>query len=146
MTICRRLVIAALLAAGLMSAPMAAAGQPAGAPAPTAERPILVLDQVRSGLIPSKLMSAIQPLKTLEEVEALLKANDLAYRRGIALIDSRSAPAELVKLIAGLPPGEVFVLPDGGGATFNRVVRAVSPQEAARIAQPPPARPRTPAT
>ncbi|MBX3485140.1 hypothetical protein [Phenylobacterium sp.] len=141
MTISRRLMTATI--AALLAVPVAATAQPGGAAKPTAERPIFLLDQIRSGPVPGKLMPALQPLKKLEQIEALLKANGVAYRRGVGMMDSRRAPANLVQVVTSLPPGEVFVLPENGGASFNQILRLISPAEAASIAKaatPAPAR------
>jgi hypothetical protein len=103
---------------------------------PTAERPILLLDQIRSARFGGEIARAVQPAKTLEEVEAILRANGVVYRRARALFDTRGARPDLVKLIAGLPRGEVYVIPQADAVTFNVVVKALTPEAAAALSRP----------
>src|SRR5262245_60968658 len=71
----------------------------------------LVEQLIVPGKLPPTLAEKLKPLKTLQQVEDLLKTNNLPFgwQRGqlnTALLDPR-----LVQEIDRLPPGEVFVIP-----------------------------------
>ena len=129
-----RLAAALAFSLGLATA---APAQPGARPPvrASAERPVLLLDQIRTPPFPAAWAREFQPLKTLEEVEAVLKAKGAPYQRGRTLLDTRTANAQLVKVIAALPPGEVFILPAGQAATFSRVLQALTPDAAAAFAR-----------
>jgi peptidyl-prolyl cis-trans isomerase C len=83
-------------------------------------RKILVIDQLVTN--PGKLKKEqITPLKTLEDVKALLNSQNMAYQENVAAIDTLSADPRMIEQIEKLPPGEVFVVPKGGAVVFNRV-------------------------
>ena len=135
-------LLAVLIAALCLAAP--AMAQPARPPLrPSADRPILLVDQVRSAPFPRAWAPLFQPLKTLEEVEAVLKSKGVPFQRGRSFIDTRTANPELVRTIAALPPGEIFIVPQGRTATFSRVLGALTPEAAAAAARPNKAPPRT---
>lgn len=129
----------ALMAALSLTAP--AMAQPAAAPVrASAERPFLLIDQIRTPPFPAAWAPLFQPLKTLEEVETVLKSKGASYQRGRTVLDTRTMTPDLVKIIAALPPGEVFIVPQAKGVTFNRVLQALTPGAAARLkasAEPP---------
>lgn len=97
----------------------------------TPERPFLLLDQVRSGPVPDALTPQIKALNTLEDIEALLTSEGISFERRKGSLDSRALGPQLAAVIAALPPGEVFVIPGQGVVTFNQVLRALTPAEAA---------------
>jgi EpsD family peptidyl-prolyl cis-trans isomerase len=68
-----------------------------------------------------ELIEALRPTKTLEEVEAVLRARRIDYRRSLQSLDTLRGEPQLSAAIEKLPPGEPFVLPDAGGFTVNRV-------------------------
>jgi EpsD family peptidyl-prolyl cis-trans isomerase len=68
-----------------------------------------------------ELLEALKPTKTLEEVEGVLKARGVAYRRTMQSLDTLRSEPQLSAAIEKLPPGEPFILPDAGGFTVNRV-------------------------
>lgn len=87
-----------------------------------AERKIFTVDQMRIARpTDPKVMADFQPLKTFEEVEAMLNAKNIRYQRGVDQIDARGTNPKMVQAIANLPPGEVFVLPMGQVVLINRV-------------------------
>lgn len=87
-----------------------------------AERKIFGVDQIRIARpTDPKLMAEFEPLKTFEEVEAMLKSKNIQYQRGVDQIDARGTNPKLIDAIANLPPGEVFVLPMGQLVLINRV-------------------------
>jgi hypothetical protein len=95
--------------------PTAAAGYATPAPPPPTADPhvIYALEQLITGQIPRELQAQIGPIHTLREVEDLLKANNIEFKWGKAEMHSSELPPELVRQMAALPPGEVFVVPQG---------------------------------
>jgi len=91
------------------------------------QRELLVIDQIQFPMPGDrKALMAYQPLKTLDEVEQKLIADGTEYRRVPTSLDTLQLPAAMVKSIMALPPGEVFVVPAGGGLTANRIVETRS--------------------
>jgi hypothetical protein len=56
----------------------------------------------------------LRPIKTLGEVKALLDAEGVQYQENAAVLDTLSANLQLAAGINILPPGEIFVIPQGG--------------------------------
>ncbi|MDZ4372509.1 MAG: hypothetical protein U1C74_13955, partial [Phenylobacterium sp.] len=89
-------------------------------PARFANRKVMFVDQVIAA--PNKIgPERLQPLKTLDQVKALLDAEGVQYQTNAVVLDSLSANPRLVEGIANLPPGEVFVIPQNGALLFNHV-------------------------
>lgn len=87
------------------------------------ERKLFLIDQIQFPMpADRKDLMAYQPLKTLDEVEQKLVAENIDYRRVPTSLDTLQLPAQMVKSITTLPPGEVFVIPSGGALTANRIV------------------------
>jgi EpsD family peptidyl-prolyl cis-trans isomerase len=87
-----------------------------------AERKIFVLDQIRMATPRDpKIMDDFRPLKTFEEVEAMLRVKSIPFQRGTAPLDAVQVNPKLVATIVGLPPGEVFVVPAGQMVLISRV-------------------------
>jgi len=74
---------------------------------------IYALEQLVTGPIPREVLERLGPLRTLREVEDLLKTNSIAFKWDRVQMHSSAVPAELIKQITALPPGEVFVVPQG---------------------------------
>lgn len=68
-----------------------------------------------------ELLEALRPTKTLEEVEAVLKARNIAYRSSVQSLDTLRSEPQLSAALEKLPPGEPFILPDPAGFTVSRV-------------------------
>lgn len=84
------------------------------------DRRILIVDQVVAA--PAKISpEKIKALNTLEEVKALFAAEGVQFQQSVATLDTLSVDPRLLTEINKLPPGEVFVLPQGGALLFNRV-------------------------
>jgi EpsD family peptidyl-prolyl cis-trans isomerase len=95
-------------------------------PAKFANRKVLIVDQLIGA--PSKIApERFAPLKTLEEVRALYEAERVPYQVNVTTLDSLSMDTRLLEQINKLPPGEVFVIPQGQALLFNRIadVRSV---------------------
>ena len=86
-----------------------------------AQRKIYVVDQIVTAPIPPAVLQRMQPLKTLPEVEALLKASGIQHQQAVATIDGASADPDMMTRIAQLPPGEVFVVPNQAGFLINQI-------------------------
>jgi EpsD family peptidyl-prolyl cis-trans isomerase len=85
-----------------------------------ANRRVLFVEQVIAA--PNKLTpERLAPLKTLGEVKALLDSEGVQYQENAAVLDTLSADPRLVAGINRLPPGEIFVIPQGGALLFNQV-------------------------
>lgn len=113
------------------SAELAKAGPPTAAEAQAyvaqhpemfARRTAYLVDRL---VLPSKpdatLAKALEPAETLEAVEAVLQQNKAPYQRAVGELDSLTMPAKLSTQVAALAPGELFVLPEHGGLSINRV-------------------------
>jgi EpsD family peptidyl-prolyl cis-trans isomerase len=87
-----------------------------------AERKVFTVDQIRMAR-PSdpSLLKTLEPLKTLEQVEAALTAAKIPYQRSGGTLDAVGADPRLVEEILKLPPNEVFVIPGGTGLLVNQV-------------------------
>lgn len=85
-----------------------------------ANRQVLVIDQVVAA--PNKIPAErFRPLKTLDEVKALLAQEGVPYQTNASTMDTVQANPQLVAQIKKLPPGEVFVIPQGNALIFNQV-------------------------
>lgn len=87
-----------------------------------ADRKILLVDQIRMAPMsdPAKL-KALEPMKTLEEIEAYLTAQKIPYQRGAARIDVMTLNPQVTEQILKLPPGEVFVVPTPQMVFINKI-------------------------
>lgn len=89
-----------------------------------AQRKLFVVDQVVAPGVPQAVLREMQPLKTLDQVEQLLTQRGVPHQRAVGAIDGATSDPEMVKKIAALPPGEVFVVPNQGGVLINQVREA----------------------
>lgn len=89
-------------------------------PARFFQRKVLFVDQVIAA--PNKISpERLRPLQTLDQVKALLDSEGVQYQTNAVVLDTLSADPRLVQGIANLPPGEIFVIPQGGAILFNHV-------------------------
>ncbi|ODT87864.1 MAG: hypothetical protein ABS78_09795 [Phenylobacterium sp. SCN 70-31] len=89
-------------------------------PARFADRKVMFVDQVIAA--PNKIApERLQPLTTLAQVKALLDAEGVQYQSNAVVLDTLSANPQLVEGVSKLPPGEIFVIPQGGALLFNHV-------------------------
>jgi EpsD family peptidyl-prolyl cis-trans isomerase len=86
------------------------------------QRKVYTLDQIqfRMPADMSKIRN-LEPLKTMEQVEQQLIQDRVEYRRGTGKLDTVGLNPELVRQISGLPPGEVFIVPEQGMVVANRI-------------------------
>lgn len=100
-----------------------------------AARKVLLIDQIRTPMVQdATLIEELKPLKTLEEVTALLTAKNIRFQQGGAQLDALTTPPQVFNQIIKLPAAEVFVIPQGNLLTINRVretrVAPVTPEVA----------------
>ena len=87
-----------------------------------AGRKIYEVDQIRFPRpTDAELIKALQPLKSLEEVAALLKSRNVPLRSSQDQIDPLSLDPRIFAQIMKLPPGEVFLTPAGNLVVANRI-------------------------
>lgn len=87
-----------------------------------AQRKIFVVDQIRVARpADPALLAKFQPLNTMEEVVALLRAEGLQFQRGTDTLDAVGTQPEIIRQIARLPANEVFVVPTPVGVLINQV-------------------------
>jgi EpsD family peptidyl-prolyl cis-trans isomerase len=87
-----------------------------------AQRKIFTLDQLQMPR-PSdaNLIKALEPLKTFDQIQALLTSRNIPFKRVDTSLDAVGADPRLVAAIVKLPPAELFVLPSGQIITVNLV-------------------------
>lgn len=91
-------------------------------PAMYANRKIYDVDQLRFPRpTDPELIKALQPLHTLEDVEALLKSRNIPFRTSQDQIDPLALDPRIFDQITKLPPGEVFLTPAGNAVVANRI-------------------------
>ena len=104
-----------------------------------AQRKIFTVDQIQfEAPKDMRQLSAYQPLKTMEEVEAQVKKDGLRYRRAPATLDVATANPQLVQQVLKLPAGEIFIIPAGQAVVANRItgerVEPLTGEDANRLA------------
>jgi EpsD family peptidyl-prolyl cis-trans isomerase len=88
-----------------------------------AERKVLIIDQLIAG--PNKIpQERLKPINTFDELRTILDAEKVPYQLNVATVDTLSANEAILAQVNKLPPGEIFVIPQGGGLLFNKVVDA----------------------
>lgn len=95
------------------------------------------LDQIAFSAKPSPALDAkLKPAKTLAQVEAVLRGENIAFQRGTGQIDTAALPPEVSARIASLPPGEPFLIPGNGQLIVNVIRSAENVAVPAAQAQP----------
>ena len=94
----------------------------AGHPDIFAQRKIFVIDYIRMPRpTDPSIIKALQPLKTLEQVDAYLTEQKIPHQRANGNLDAVGADPRMVDAITKLPAGEVFVIPSGATLLVNQV-------------------------
>lgn len=86
-----------------------------------AQRKIFLVDQLGVPNAPPAVVKAMEPLKTLPAIAALLESRKVPFQRASGAVDALATDAAMVQRIAALPPGEPFVITNGGGVVVNQV-------------------------
>lgn len=85
------------------------------------------LDQLQID-IPSdpKRLKELESAHTLAEVETRLTAMGIAFQRGNGTLDTATIQPAILQRLQSLPPGEPFIVPNGGKLVINSIT-AVEP-------------------
>lgn len=104
-----------------------------------AERKIYALDQLIVPQVSPQVAKQVAPLRSLAQVAELLDRSGVAYQRSGAVLDGAANDPDAVKRVASLPPGEVFIVPNGGGFVANTIrdmrVQPITGAKATELAQ-----------
>jgi EpsD family peptidyl-prolyl cis-trans isomerase len=85
-----------------------------------AGRRVMFVDQVIAA--PNKIPpEQLQPLKSLEEVKSVLDEQGIVHQQNAMVIDTLTTNPAIVAQLDKLPPGEVFLVPQGGAVVFNQI-------------------------
>jgi EpsD family peptidyl-prolyl cis-trans isomerase len=86
------------------------------------QRKVFAIDYIRMPR-PSDpaVIKALEPLKTLEQVDAQLTAEKIPHQRSTGTLDAVGADPRMIEAILKLPAGEIFVLPVGGALLVNQI-------------------------
>ncbi|HTI31114.1 MAG TPA: EpsD family peptidyl-prolyl cis-trans isomerase [Sphingomonas sp.] len=89
------------------------------------QRKVYSLDQIAFAVPQGNttLLKELEPLKTMEAVEQKLIESRVRYQRANGKLDAIQVDPNLMKRIAQLPPGEIFVLPNNGMLIANKVTK-----------------------
>ena len=87
-----------------------------------AQRKVFVIDQIRMARPRDPaIIKALQPLKTLEQIEVFLTQNKIPHQRSVGNLDAVGQDPKLIDAILKLPAGEVFVVPNNDVLLVNQV-------------------------
>lgn len=86
------------------------------------QRKIFVVDQIQMARpTDPEIIKGLQPLKTLEQVQAYLADKKIPYKRDSGNLDAVGADPRLIDAIIKLPANEVFVIPSGNSLLVNQI-------------------------
>ena len=93
-------------------------------PPATSPRPaVWIVEQlIIAGPLQPRLAAQLQPLKTLDQVEDLLKGANIPFGWQTSQLNTATLDPALISQIERLPPGEVFVIPSGGRVFISVIV------------------------
>lgn len=107
-------------------------------PASFNQRRIFVVDQLIVLSNTPELLKAIEPLDTMEQIEAMLEKRKVNVRRTVGTIDALTIGADAAEKIAQLPANMVFASPEGDVVRVNRireiVIEPITGDEAIKLA------------
>lgn len=104
-----------------------------------AERKIFTVDQIQFQ-VPrdQRILQKYQPLKTMDEVAAMLKADGLEFRRAPATLDVAKANPQLVEQVLKMNRDDIFIIPAGQVMVANKItdtqVQPLTGNEAQQLA------------
>lgn len=108
-------------------------------PAMLAQRRIWLVEQIIVNNPPEALLRSLQPLDTIEQVQAELTRFNLPTRTSFGVIDALTMPPDAARQISALPANAVFILPDNGSIRINRIretqTQPIAGREATEIAR-----------
>jgi peptidyl-prolyl cis-trans isomerase C len=86
------------------------------------QRKIYTLDQIQfSAPDDMTKLRRLEPLQTMEQVERQLIEDRVEYRRAPGKLDTVGTNPDLIRQIARLPPGEIFIVPNQGTVVASRI-------------------------
>jgi EpsD family peptidyl-prolyl cis-trans isomerase len=89
------------------------------------EHKVLMVEQIRvAGMMSQALLQKLQPLKTLDDVAALLQSEKVGFARGAAQLDSLALGPEITASALKIGSSDLFVLPGQQVTLVNRLVEA----------------------
>ena len=90
-----------------------------------AERKIFTIDQIQFETPRDpQVLRKYQPLKTMDEVEAMLKQDGLQYKRAPAKLDVATANPDIVQQVLKMPKDDIFLIPAGRVMVANKITGA----------------------
>lgn len=84
-------------------------------------RTIAVVDQIAIPTLTQALVQEMEPIQTMAGIRQLLDARKIAYRSSIGTLDSLTMTGEVGRQIRDMAIGEVYIIPQGGGARINAI-------------------------
>lgn len=103
------------------------------------QRKIWLVEQIVVPNPPSDLISKLEPLNTLAEVQSVLQLRKLPANQTFGVIDALTLDPSAVRQIDALAANEVFILPDSSGIRINRIretqTAAITSADAKRVAK-----------
>ena len=86
-------------------------------------RRLYILDQIQfPATTDPEMIKKISATQTMDDLEQLLIASGIEYRRAPSSLDTVSAPVDIAARLTELPSGEVFVVRQGPAFIANRIV------------------------
>ena len=91
-----------------------------------AQRRVYSIDQIQAqGPIAQTVLKAALPLKTLEDVNALLGKNGIQSERRTVQLDAARVQPRLAETIAKLAPNDILIIPEPESVSFNVVRNSI---------------------
>lgn len=88
-----------------------------------AQRKVFTIDFIRiQRPTDPGVIKALEPLKTLDQVEEFLKSKQIPYQHSTGNLDAVGADPRMIDAMIKLPPNEVFVIPNGQTLLINKIV------------------------
>jgi EpsD family peptidyl-prolyl cis-trans isomerase len=90
-----------------------------------AQRKVFTVEQIRIGSSKNpKLFDELKALNNLDDIAALLNRENTTFVRGMATIDAVGQDPKIVEGLLKLPPNEVFLMAQNGGAVAGQIHKA----------------------
>ena len=115
-------MFAAVMLAAILTGPVVPPATLRPPPANGVLGPVYIVDQLRCPAPPQEFTPRLRGLNTLEEADALLRANGFACTRFRVYLDTNTTDPKLVAAINNLPPGQLFAIPQKQTLMINSIV------------------------
>ena len=80
------------------------------------------MEQLRTGPLSPEIQQRMTPMNTIQEVEALLKANRIEFAWRMVEVANTALPPDLARQIAAMKPTDVYLIPSANGALIGAIV------------------------